>query len=74
MKREIQDKDLTRSEAPKMNNQEVPFYYDSLASNTTKGLQWIDNLWERSNIPADNRLVTIHCKAGSVSARLFFFF
>ena len=28
--------------------------------------------WERSNIPADNKPVTIHCKAGSVSARLVF--
>ena len=36
---ETQDEDLIRSQAPKMNNREVPFYYDSLASNTTKGLQ-----------------------------------
>ena len=27
---EIQDEDLIRSQAPKMNNPEVPFYYDSL--------------------------------------------
>ena len=36
---EIQDEDLIRSQAPKMNNREVPFYYDSLANKTTKGLQ-----------------------------------
>ena len=36
---EIQDEDLIHSQAPKMNNREVPFYHDSLANNTTKGLQ-----------------------------------
>ena len=34
---EIQDEDLIRSQAPKMNNHEVPFYYGSLANNITKG-------------------------------------
>ena len=29
-------------------------------------------LWEESNMPADNRPVTIHCKAGSTSVRLVF--
>ena len=33
---------------------------------------WINNLWEKSNIPALNKPVRIHCKAGSVSARLVF--
>ena len=33
---------------------------------------WINNLWEKSNIPAYNKPVRIHCKAGSVSARLVF--
>ena len=33
---------------------------------------WINTLWERSNTPAHNKLVTFHCKAGSVSARLVF--
>ena len=33
---EIQDDDMIRSQAPKMNNHEVPFYYGSLANNTTK--------------------------------------
>ena len=34
---EIQDEDLIHSQAPKMSNHELPFYYDSPASNTTKG-------------------------------------
>ena len=34
--------------------------------------KWINTLWERSNIPADNRPVTIHCEAGSTSVRLVF--
>ena len=34
--------------------------------------KWIITLWETSNIPAHNKPVTIHCKAGSVSARLVF--
>ena len=34
-----QDEDLLHSSAPKMNNLVVPFSYDSLANNTTKGLQ-----------------------------------
>ena len=33
---------------------------------------WINNLWEKSNIPAFYKPVRIHCKAGSVSARLVF--
>ena len=38
-----------------------------------KGItKWINNLWEESNMPADNKPVRIHCKAGSVSARLEF--
>ena len=36
---EIQDEDLIRSQAPKMNKHEVPSYYGSLANNTTKGLR-----------------------------------
>ena len=32
----------------------------------------IDNLWEESNMPTCNKLVRIHCKAGSVSVRLVF--
>ena len=34
--------------------------------------KWINTLWERSNIPADNKPVTIHCQAGSMSVRLVF--
>ena len=30
----------------------------------------INNLWEESNMPAHSKPITIHCKAGSVSARL----
>ena len=32
----------------------------------------ITTLWEESNMPADNRPITIHCKAGSTSVRLVF--
>ena len=35
---DIQDEDLIRSQAPKMNNREVPSYFDSLANNTSKEL------------------------------------
>ena len=38
-----------------------------------KGItKWINNHWIPSNMPADSRLVTIHCKAGSMSVRLVF--
>ena len=38
-----------------------------------KGItKWIDNLWEESNVPAYNKPVRIHCKAGSVLVRLVF--
>ena len=33
---------------------------------------WVNGLWEKSNMPAHNKPVRIHCKAGSVSARLVF--
>ena len=33
---------------------------------------WINNLWDKSNTPAHNKPVRIHCKAISVSARLVF--
>ena len=32
--------------------------------------KWINSLWEDSNMPAFNKPVRIHCKAGSVSVRL----
>ena len=36
-----------------------------------KGItKWINNLWEESNMPAFNKPVRFHCKAGSVSVRL----
>ena len=73
MTKEIQDEDLIRSQAPKMNNREAPFCYDSLANNTTKGCtERIIDLGGKTNMPADNRLLTIHCEAGSVSVRLVF--
>ena len=34
--------------------------------------KWIDTLWEESNMPAYNKAVRIHCKAGSVSVRFVF--
>ena len=38
-----------------------------------KGItKWINTLWEETNMPADNRPVTIHCEAGSTSVRLVF--
>ena len=38
-----------------------------------KGItKWIDNLWEESSMPAYDKPVRIHCKAGSVSFRLVF--
>ena len=38
-----------------------------------KGItQWIDTLWEESDMPAYNKLFRNHCKAGSVSVRLVF--
>ena len=55
-----------------MNTREVPSYYDSLVQYHTGIRKWINTLWERSNIPADNRPVTIHCKAGSISVSLVF--
>ena len=35
-------------------------------------IKWINNFWKESNMPAYNKLVRIHCKAGSVSVRLVF--
>ena len=34
--------------------------------------KWINTIWEESNMPTDNRPVTIHRKAGSTSVRLVF--
>ena len=63
---EVQDEDLILSQAPKMNNREVPFYYDSLANNTTKGVRF------GSIIFGKDPTCRIHCKAGSVSVRIVF--
>ena len=56
-----------------MNNHDVPSYSDSLAKKYLKGItQWIDTLWEESDMLACSKPVRIHCKAGSVSVRLVF--
>ena len=63
---------LIPPQAHKMNNHEVPFYFDSLANSTSKGFtKWIDHHWEESNMLACNKLVRIHCTAGSVSVGFF---
>ena len=68
-----QDEGLIRSQAPKINKHEVPSYCGSRANNTTKGItKWTNNLWEESNMPAYNKLVRIHYKAGSVSVSRVF--
>ena len=73
MTTEIQDEDLIRSQAPKMNKHEVPSCYGSRANNTTKELRSGSIIfWEESNMPACNKPVRICCKAGSVSVRLVF--
>ena len=71
---EIQDEDLIHSQAPKINKQSrsavlLRFPCEQYHKEITK---WIDNLWEESNLPAYNKPVRIHCKAGSVSVRLVF--
>ena len=38
----------------------------------TEVTNWINNVWEKSNIPAYNKLVRIHCKTFSLSVRLAF--
>ena len=45
------------------------FHCEQFHKGTT---QWIDNLWEESNMPANNKPVRIHCKASSVWVRLVF--
>ena len=69
MTTETHDEGLIRSQAPKMNRHEVPSYFDSFTNN--KHFK-IDTLWEVSNMPACDKLVRIHCIAGSVSVRLVF--
>ena len=66
---EIRGVDLIFSQAPKMNMHEVPSFYGSHANGITI---WINNLWEKFNMPAYSKPVRIHCKAGSVSDRLVF--
>ena len=69
----IRDADLIFPQALLMNMREVPSYYVFPCEQHHKGItKWIDNLWEESNMPACNKPVRIHCKAGSVSVRLVF--
>ena len=70
---EIRGVGLIRSPVPKMNQHEVPFYWGSRVNSTTLELRTGSIIfWETSNIPAHKKPVRIHCKAGSVSARLVF--
>ena len=70
---EIRGVDLISSQAPKMNKHEVPFLLRFTCEQYHKGItKWINNLWEESNMPAVNKPVRLHCKAGSVSVRLVF--
>ena len=47
----------------------LPFLCEQYLQGIT---MWINDLWAKSNMPAHNKPVIIHCKAGSVSARLVF--
>ena len=70
---ETQDEGLTRSQALKMNKREVPYYFDPLASNTSKELRCGSMFFGKNPIcHAHNKPVRIHCEAGSVSARFVF--
>ena len=33
---------------------------------------WINNVWEKFNVPSSTRPVRVHCKTGSLSVRLVF--
>ena len=65
------DADLIFPQTLMMSMREVPSCYGFPCQKYHKGTtKWINNLCEESNMPADNRPVTIHCKAGSISVRL----
>ena len=64
---EIQDEGLIRSQDPKVNNHEVPFYYCSLANKTTNGLQSGSIFFGKNPICQHTTN-----EAGSVSVRLVF--
>ena len=70
---EIRDVGSILSQALKMNMREVPSYSGSRVNSTTLELR-IGSItfWEKSNIPVYNKPVRLHCKAGSLSARLVF--
>ena len=70
---EIRDADLIFLQTLTISMREVPSCYGSHTNNTTKGItKWINNLCEESDMPADSKHVTIHCKAGFMSVRLVF--
>ena len=68
----IRDADLTLSQVLKMNMREVPSYYNSSVQYHTVVTSWMNNVWEKSNMPAYDKPARIHCKTGSLSARLVF--
>ena len=72
MTMEIQDEDLICSQAPKMNNHEVPSYYGSPGEQYHKRImKWINNLWEESNMCQHTTNLS-EFKACSVSVSLVF--
>ena len=58
---------ITETQDALLNGRKVPSYNDSRVN----GTKWISALCEMSNIPAD-KLVTTHCKAGSMSVMIVF--
>ena len=73
MTMETQDVDLIRFQSPEDEKARsaVPLRFP--CEQYHKGItKWIDNLWDESNMSAHNKLVRIHCKAGSLSVRLVF--
>ena len=67
------DTDLRPSQALRMNMCEVPSYFGSRVEHYHIGvLNWINSVCEKSNMPAYDKPVRIHCKTGSLSARRVF--
>ena len=59
--RQTRDKDLILLQAQEMNNHEVPFCSDFCVNKISKGVtQWIDTLWEESNMLACNKSTRIN--------------
>ena len=65
MTTETQDVGLILSQALRMNMHEVPSYYSFPCEQYHAGVtNWINSIWEMSNIPACNKPTRIHCKIG----------